>query len=245
MRRVSRNNSAVRPFSFTAGLKTTPYTTACNDSCRKNSIGVLSVAVVLLDHSLSLLSLTVSDVKAKCLCWGKNGKYLKRTCWVASLTIESFGLMTGRRISKKEWYLHHFKSTRVSPELRVLKGTMTFHQEKAFYHVKVKSQTFVPSQILCVCSQWPYDSPYLQIWKSNFIVIFIRGETAFTTIMKRAAFSSNQIKQNLKTFAPKIGWGFWITCLKKGRDPGILNWGHQKFVSLAPRESEHGTLICH
>lgn len=71
--------------------------------------------------------------------------------------------MTGRRISKKELYLHHFKSTRVSPELRVLKGTMTFHQEKAFYHVKVKSQTFVPSQILYVCSQWPYDSPYLQI----------------------------------------------------------------------------------
>lgn len=154
-RRFSRNNSAVHPFSFTAGLKTTPYTIACdetplaaNDSCRKNFIGVLSVAVALFDHSLSLLSLTLSDVKAKCLCRGKNGKYLKRTCWVASLTIESFGLMTGPGTSKKECYLHHFKSTRVSLELHVLKGTMTFHQEKAFYKVKVKSQTFVPSKIL-------------------------------------------------------------------------------------------------
>lgn len=116
-----------------------------------------------------------------------------------------------------------------------------WHFTKRKLFIKWKSKVkllFPPKFYICELpmSVWFAVSPDSKV---KFYCDFLGGETAFNTTMKRAAFSSNQIEWNLKTFAPKIGWEFW-------RDSGILNWWHLKFVSLAPGECEHGTLIiCH
>lgn len=73
----------------------------------------------------------------------------------------------------------------------VLKGTMTFHQEKAFYKVKDKRETFFCSLQNFIC-KLPVAilfavSPDLesQILLSFF---FIGGEATFSKIMKRTFF---------------------------------------------------------
>lgn len=130
----------------------------------------------------------------------------------------------------------------------VLKRTMTFHQEKAFYKVKDKSKTFlfVPSRILCASSQWPYYLLYLRTLKVKFYCHFYKRETTFSKILKRTFFSSSQIKWNLKALASKDRMGFWITWLKKGKDPGTLNGRRQEvlpfplvLICLSPGEREH------